>query len=482
MTTDHDVDRLTAQFLRDGPAELADRVLEAALDEVHVTRQRRRVLASWRNLTMSSLSLRIAAIVAVLAVGGFAILTIGRSSTVIAPATPAPSFVAPTPGLATPPASALASPGASLLAPTGYAGGGTIAFTRHDPSVGGDAPFLIDPSGSNETRIPIQHGWPGATVVPQTGCCAVFSPDGTQVAVGYEELNPNRGPGTMAATQVFSLAGASSSLVPSVCGGCGSINGIEFVPRAWSATPNQLALEVTSAQDPTREGIDLAPMDSAAQPPTFVTQVTGNHPDRPIAFSPDGSRLLFVRQLPDQNTGELWVLVVASGATRRVSPAGALVFADDYLAPSASWSPDGKRIAFAATDASGDTSQMRVYVVDANGGTPAVVTDPSSFSTTAAWSPDGTWIAFDRDMANSHHHVFVVHPDGSGLRDLAPKASFGECCSHWAPDGSAVVAPGTESTDAQSVLMVLPTDGSGARQVTTVPGYYTGISWGPASR
>jgi hypothetical protein len=73
---------------------------------------------------------------------------------------------------------------------------------------------------------------------------------------------------------------------------------------------------------------------------------------------------------------------------------------------------------------------------------------------------------------------------GTGTRDVMQGASFGACCSHWSPDGSAIVAPATATAtgDDQIVLVVLPVDGSGIRQVTTVPAYYTSISWGAASR
>jgi hypothetical protein len=53
MTTDRtsssiDFDRLASAWLADGPAELKDRVLEGALQEVHRTQQRRRPPAPWR--------------------------------------------------------------------------------------------------------------------------------------------------------------------------------------------------------------------------------------------------------------------------------------------------------------------------------------------------------------------------------------------------------------------------------------------------
>jgi len=70
-------------------------------------------------------------------------------------------------------------------------------------------------------------------------------------------------------------------------------------------------------------------------------------------------------------------------------------------------------------------------------------------------SPDSTTIAFLRDPRNPHAtpggdpfvlQVWLIHPDGSGLRMLGQMRS---CCIgaipkiHWSPDGSSIVLSGT---------------------------------------
>lgn len=67
MSTTTDFDRHASAWLADGPTELSDRVLEAALREVHLTRQRRRWSTPWRN-TLMSVRMTVAAGVAVAAV------------------------------------------------------------------------------------------------------------------------------------------------------------------------------------------------------------------------------------------------------------------------------------------------------------------------------------------------------------------------------------------------------------------------------
>ena len=65
--SDIDFDRTARLWLQDGPSQLADRVLEAALDEIHVTRQRR-VWGPARRFPSMGNAIRLAAVAAVLVV------------------------------------------------------------------------------------------------------------------------------------------------------------------------------------------------------------------------------------------------------------------------------------------------------------------------------------------------------------------------------------------------------------------------------
>ncbi len=89
-----DFDRLASAWLADGPAELADRVLDDALREVHLTHQRRRVAALWsgpfgsrRFLPMNVLAKTLLGLAAalVVAVGGITLLTGGPNSGALGP-------------------------------------------------------------------------------------------------------------------------------------------------------------------------------------------------------------------------------------------------------------------------------------------------------------------------------------------------------------------------------------------------------------
>lgn len=93
-------DRIADEYLADGPTVLADRVFDAALSEVHLTRQRRVVWRTrWRFANMNSFAKYGLAAVAVIAVGylGLAVLGPGGTGPGGAPSAVPSATVAPTP-------------------------------------------------------------------------------------------------------------------------------------------------------------------------------------------------------------------------------------------------------------------------------------------------------------------------------------------------------------------------------------------------
>jgi TolB protein len=118
-----------------------------------------------------------------------------------------------------------------------------------------------------------------------------------------------------------------------------------------------------------------------------------------------------------------------------------------------SWSPDGKRIAF-NSNLSGDHV---MYIVDVNG---SHVVDLSRVGEgwQVDWSPDGRSILFTshRDHPDNYTDIYVMRPDGSGVRRLTHNRAYTPA---WSQDGIHIVfsAPG---------LFVMRADGAG---ITPLP-------------
>jgi TolB protein len=89
-----------------------------------------------------------------------------------------------------------------------------------------------------------------------------------------------------------------------------------------------------------------------------------------------------------------------------------------------SWSPDGKKIAFAAVHYRGE---LDIYVIGADGtGQTNLTSTKTIIEDEPSWSPDGKQIAFTRADASdvyADQDVYVMNADGSGRSRLANKAS-----------------------------------------------------------
>ena len=89
-----------------------------------------------------------------------------------------------------------------------------------------------------------------------------------------------------------------------------------------------------------------------------------------------------------------------------------------------SWSPNGKKIAFAAVHYRGE---LDIYVIDADGtGQTNLTSTKTVIEDQPSWSPDGKQIAFTRGDAgdvNVAQDVYLMNADGTGRSRLATGAS-----------------------------------------------------------
>jgi hypothetical protein len=122
------------------------------------------------------------------------------------------------------------------------------------------------------------------------------------------------------------------------------------------------------------------------------------------SVSPDGDRMAYLAQDPDEGTV---LRVVSRGGGLPVTLATD-VEASEYP----SWSPDGRYLTFAAG------SPIRVWVVSAAGGEPRELT-PSG-GDYPQWSPDGRWIAYSvwTQDSDPDQGAWVVPADGGTPRKV----------------------------------------------------------------
>jgi TolB protein len=232
--------------------------------------------------------------------------------------------------------------------------------------------------------------------------------------------------------------------------------------------------------------------------------------DRPLAWSPDGSRLLFWKH--SKVGWDVWVTdadgknqknltATRSGGCRspRWSPDGRTIafLRDDpeglYLmdtdgknqrrisrrghrdeAPA--WSPDGRRIAYVHfTPTSPRTGRADIYVIDRDGKNDACITKSKGSSTSPAWSPDGKKIAFQGRRGGSFE-ICTINPDGRNEKVLT-KGTRDNADPVWSPDGSHIAYVAYK--DGNCGLYIMGSDGRGPRRLAAIEGRPERQSWSP---
>jgi TolB protein len=192
------------------------------------------------------------------------------------------------------------------------------------------------------------------------------------------------------------------------------------------------------------------------------------------AWSPDGSKIAFVVQVPEDDTSEIWVMNAdGSNQTNLTNIAGE----DCCLA----WSPDGSKIAFF----SDRDPSWGIYVMNADGSNPIWLTF-ANVEHTPVWSPDDTRIAFlIKDFGDPSIDIYVMNADGSNIIKLTDtgettEISWGEPSFTWSPDGTKIAYAVCSVRNYESCeIYVMNADGSNPINLSTSSASDRSPAWSP---
>lgn len=163
--------------------------------------------------------------------------------------------------------------------------------------------------------------------------------------------------------------------------------------------------------------------------------------DTDPAWSPDGNQLVYSSD-KGGDLLELWIRDLKTGRDRQLTtlttqPMGA------------TWSPDGKRIAF--FDVDGMWRAASLSVVDVASGRVTKIHSSLFGPGNPTWSPNGTRIAlamvsqYSRSFREGTNQILAVSASGGGDRWFAPVPNLsidsrGGCGPVWSPDGTKMAA------------------------------------------
>jgi TolB protein len=122
----------------------------------------------------------------------------------------------------------------------------------------------------------------------------------------------------------------------------------------------------------------------------------------------------------------------------------------------AAFSPDGKRIAFAASDG----TDHEIYVMNADGTGVHALTHNTSDDESPSWSPDGGRIAFT-SLRDGDYDIYTMRADGTDVVNLTNAYWAGDDLNpHWSPDGQWITYDSTEWFGTRMVWAILAAGGA----------------------
>ncbi len=212
-------------------------------------------------------------------------------------------------------------------------------------------------------------------------------------------------------------------------------------------------------------GIGLPPLQVNISVP--ITQLTHHSAEDVVAsWSPDGKSLAFT----SARKGNKQVYVMDADGQNITR----LTYHDAESYEPASWSSDGKRIAFSSLR----DGNSEVYAMDADGHNPTRLTYHDAEDTDPTWSPDGRRMAFTSFRAGNSD-VYVMDADGHNLVRLTDHDA-GDWDPTWSPDGEHIAF--TSSREGNYELYVMDADGHNLTRLTYHGADDRHPSWSPDSR
>jgi len=181
------------------------------------------------------------------------------------------------------------------------------------------------------------------------------------------------------------------------------------------------------------------------------------------SLAPDGKSVLYSAFLETDNY-EIYELRLDDGSVERLTNRYGVETAPEF-------SPDGTLLTYAKWNAA--TENFQIVIADRHGDDARNISRANGWDPT--WSPDGKRILFAADK-NGANQLYTVKLDGSDLKVITNLPAL-RGRSDWSPDGNYIVTYSGPAWNRE--LYIMNSDGSGLRQLTPSGGNSQGPSFSP---
>jgi len=198
-------------------------------------------------------------------------------------------------------------------------------------------------------------------------------------------------------------------------------------------------------------------------------QITCNNDGEVVAatWSPDGQSIIFYSGFLN-NIQKLYLI----GANEESCGPGTLLTEGRF----ADWSPVGQKIAFDR----GSLGVRDIYVIYRDGAVVNVTNNPGNRNTRPSWSPDGKRIAFAHGpgvFEGPNLDIFVMNEDGSLPWNQLTFGAQGNNGPRFSPDGRKIAFQ--SARDGNIEIYVMNADGAEQTRLTNYPGADQFPNWSP---
>jgi Tol biopolymer transport system component len=208
--------------------------------------------------------------------------------------------------------------------------------------------------------------------------------------------------------------------------------GLALFCAVWSPDGSRLACEGQGETNPSLTGVYTLRASDGGDLQRVTSDPTGD--DAPSDYSPNGKRLVITRA--NETTYEIDTVKLDGSGLKQI------VSGMDFNFGNGSWSPQGNEIVFSAHVPNAEDFHSSIWVVHADGtglrelpiagpcGGP--FSDPTTYGCfNPVWSPDGQKIAFGRNQDDGQRDLYTVNADGSGLFQVTNTPDISEFNGDW---------------------------------------------------